>query len=74
MYQQSEVTRLREQIATECQAMNQALYGFASGVAAHNFILARLHRVDMCWHQLEEHVGEQEATRMLCELYDEAMK
>ena len=74
MYQRSEVSRLREQIATECQAMNQALYGFASGVAAHNFIVARLQRVDVCWHQLEEHVGEQEATRMLCELYDEAMK
>ena len=74
MYQQSEIMRLREQIAAECQAMNLALYGFASGTAAHNFITARLHRVDMCWHELEEYVGEQEATHIVCELYDKAMK
>ena len=73
MYQQSEVVRLREQIAAECEAMNQALYGFASGSAAHTFIAARLHRVDVCYHQLEEYVGEQEAIHMVCELYDKAM-
>ncbi len=74
MYQQSEVMRLREQITAECQAMNQALYGFSSGNAAHNFIVARLNRVGACCNQLEEYVGEQEATRILCELYDKAMQ
>jgi hypothetical protein len=73
MYQQSEVTRLRQQIAAECQAMNQALYGFVSGAAAHSFIVARLNRVGACCTQLEKHVGAQEATRILCELYDAAI-
>ncbi|MBV9259707.1 MAG: hypothetical protein JO215_16980 [Ktedonobacteraceae bacterium] len=74
MYQQSEVLRLREQIATECMAMNQALYGFASGSAVHSFIIARMDRLGTCRNQLEECVGEQEATRILYELYDEAMQ
>jgi len=74
MYQQSEIVRLREQISAECHAMNQALYGFASGIAAHNFIVARLNCVGVCCNQLEEYVGEQEATRILCEAYEEAMQ
>lgn len=74
MYQQSEVMRLREQISAECQAMNQALYGLVSGVAVHSFIVARLNRVGACCNQLEKHVGEREATRILCELYDAAIR
>jgi hypothetical protein len=74
MSSQSEVARLLEQIAAECEAMKLALYGFASGTAAHSFIDARMHRVDQCCGQLEEHVGEKEMTRMLCELYDDVMK
>jgi hypothetical protein len=54
--------------------MKLALYGLASGTAAHSFIDASMHRVDQCCGQLEEHVGEQEMTRMLCELYDDVMK
>ncbi len=74
MYQQSEVMRLRAQITAECQAMHQALYGFASGAAAHSFIVARLNHVGACCNQLEEYVGEQEATRILYEAYDKAMQ
>jgi len=74
MYQQSEVMRLREQIAAECRAMKLAVYGFASGAASHKFIVARLQRVDLCCNELEEYIGEQEATRVLCELYDEIMQ
>ena len=74
MSSQSEVARLLEQIAAECEAMKLAMSGLSSGTAAHSFIDARMHRVDQCCNQLEEHVGEKEMTRMLCELYDEVMK
>jgi hypothetical protein len=74
MYQGSEVARLRQQITAECQAMKLGMSGLASGTATHTFITARLHRVDLCCDQLQGHVGEREATRILCELYDEVMK
>lgn len=70
----SEIARLRDQIEAECQAMKQDMTGLASGTAAHSFISARLRRIDTCCHQLEHYVGEQEATRLVCELYDQVME
>ncbi len=74
MHQGSEVARLRQQITAEYEAMKLGISGLSSGSATHKFITARLHRVDLCCDQLQGHVGEREATRIICELYNEVMK
>ena len=66
---QSEVAVLRRRIAEECEAMNRGFSGFASGTAKHDFIDARMKRVDHYHEQLIKQVGEQEALLMVYELY-----
>lgn len=67
----SEVARLRELIAEECEANWQALHGVASGMARHGFIRARLKNMDACHTRLREMVGEEEALAILWEVYNE---
>ncbi len=70
---QSEVARLREQIEAEYLAMRFGLSGLAKGMATHQFIHARFKNIGTCCDRLETHVGEQEATRIISELYNEVM-
>jgi len=65
----SEVALLKEKIRLEYEAMKQGLSGLASGTAQHEFIDARMHRVDKYHEQLEQIVGEEEATQTVVELY-----
>ncbi len=67
---QSEVAQLRMQIEAEHQACIAALIGINSGTAQHEFIQARLQRMDTYHAQLKEIVGEDEATGILCEVFD----
>ena len=49
----SEVAKLRQQIADECEASWQALYGLAAGVAQHEIIRQRFRNMDQCCqHQI----------------------
>lgn len=66
---QSEVAQLRQRIVEEYEAMKQGLSGLALGTAQHAFIDARMKRVDLYCDQLAHHVGEQEATQTISELY-----
>ena len=61
----SEVARLKQQIATEYLAAKQGLSGLAAGTAQHRFITHRMERMCICHNKLQELVGEQEATKML---------
>jgi len=68
----SQVARLREQVAQEYEAMMQGLTGFAEGSAMHEFISARMARVENYHDELAKEVGESLATQIICELYNKA--
>lgn len=71
--QNSEVARLRQQIEEEYEAMMRGLSSFAAGSAKHDFLQARMRRADSIHSQLAQHVGEQEATHTVCEIYNKIM-
>ncbi|GCE45707.1 hypothetical protein EI42_02876 [Thermosporothrix hazakensis] len=71
---QSEVARLREQIEQEFIALRRGLSGLSSGMARHSFIHSRMERIGSIQSSLAEHVGEKEATHVMCELYMQNME
>lgn len=71
---QSEIAQLRQQIAAEYVAMRFAISGLSQGMSSHEFIRARFKNVGACCDRLERHVGEQEATAIMCELYNDIMR
>ncbi len=70
MSNNSEIAQLRERIALECQASWAALYALNSGTAQHQFISARFKRMEQCHQRLTQLVGEEQATDILCEVFD----
>lgn len=68
----SQVARLREQVELEYESMMQGLSGFAEGSAIHEFISIRMARVEGYHGELTKEIGEIEATRIICELYNKA--
>lgn len=69
----SEVARLMERIDLEMQAVRYAMSSMAAGYARHDFIHARMLAAGVCSNQLAAHIGEEEATRVLCQRYDAMM-
>ena len=67
----SEIARLREQIAQEYEAAQRALSSTAYGTAKHQFITARMERIGTCHEALKHLVGEREATRMMVKTLEE---
>ena len=68
----SEVARLRERVRLEYEAMMRGLSGVAEGAAMHEFISARMARVGGYHDKLVKEIGEDEATQIICELYNKA--
>jgi hypothetical protein len=66
----SEVARLRYQIDLEYRAAELALHGFATGVARHEFINAKMDRVGVYRQELAQFVGDLEATKICAEIID----
>jgi hypothetical protein len=62
----SEVARIREQIEQEYRAAERLQSGFAI-TARHAFITARMNNIGRYRKQLVPLVGEDEATRLMCE-------
>ncbi len=69
----SDVAHLREQVQQEYEAMMQGLHGFAEGSAMHAFISARMARVEDYHDQLAREVGEDQATEIICDLYNKVI-
>jgi hypothetical protein len=59
----SEVAALRQRIAEECEAGWRALYELGSGMAQHQFILARFQRMERYHQRLAELVGKSRQQR-----------
>lgn len=69
---QSEVAQLRARIEEECQAM-QNLMRFSS-VASHRSIDARYKSLERYHAQLAPLVGEEQATGIIVDIYNQQMK
>ncbi len=67
---QSEVARLRAQIEQEHAACLWALRGLAAGMAQHLFIQRRFRQMDRAHKGLMQLIGEEQATAILCEVFD----
>lgn len=61
----SEVAQILIQIQAEYESGMRGLYGLASGAAKHQFITARMERIDQLHITLGECVGEEQATQLL---------
>lgn len=72
MPHQSEVARLRQQIDDECEAMQQAMNGFAQ-TASHAFINQKYDNLGAAQDQLEQLVGEDAAAQIVVETYRRKM-
>ncbi|GCE31043.1 hypothetical protein KDA_65270 [Dictyobacter alpinus] len=70
----SEVALLRQQIELELVAMRSGLLGLSSGFARHAFIHARMDRIGACQDSLADHLGEDNATEVVCQLYMQTME
>ena len=65
----SDIAAIRQQIILECEAMKQALYGYAV-VSKHEVITHRFEALGRHQEQLTASVGAQEAQRILYETYE----
>lgn len=68
----SEVARLRQQIEDECEAMSQAMNGFAN-TASHEFIQQRYENMGAARNDLARFVGEEEASEIMTRAYSRKM-
>ena len=68
----SEIARLRRLIELECQAMNLALYGYAT-VASHQSINRRYNNIGKYQDRLETLVGEEAAVTIVVEVYNKVI-
>jgi hypothetical protein len=69
--QQSEVARLKAQIAAEQESAQRAMNSSAYGTCQHKFITSRMERMGALHDQLEVLLGD-EADRMLVEAMQRA--
>jgi hypothetical protein len=65
----SEVALLRRNIKEEIEAMQRGFSAFAAGGSRHEFIRSRMARIGDQQDKLAEHVGEKDASTIVCELY-----
>lgn len=68
----SEVARIMRQIELEYEAAHRSMYGFAMGVAKHEFITARMENIGHCHEKLKTLVGEEQAVVALAQALEQA--
>jgi hypothetical protein len=62
---QSEVARIRQQVAAEYQAGRNGLRGLSQGSCTHQFINARMVRICELQEELEQFVGVRQAIQIV---------
>jgi hypothetical protein len=73
MNSQSEIAQLRTQIEREIISMRLGLHGLAVGIAKHEFIEAKMHKLGTYKDQLAIHVGKEQANQFSCQTYIQVM-
>ena len=66
----SEVARLLQQTEREYEAAQRALTGLAAGSARHEFITAKMERMQQCQEELGQLIGEREATVLVAQVLE----
>lgn len=69
---QSEVARLLRQIEQEYEAAQRGLSGLAFGVSQHEFITAKMERIQQSQEALGQLVGKWQATKLVAETLEKA--
>lgn len=70
----SEVARIRQQIEMEIEAMRRGMNEVALGTARHDFIHRKMERIGNCQDSLAAHVGQTEASQIVCQVYMQTME
>ena len=70
--QGSEIAKLKQQIEDECQSLYLLFNGYAT-VSSHDMIHHKYEAIDQHTKQLAVHIGEEEATNVMCETYNKVM-
>ncbi|QBD75252.1 hypothetical protein EPA93_04275 [Ktedonosporobacter rubrisoli] len=70
---ESEVARIRRQIALECEAMVRGLHAYAS-MAQHEFIRAKFNALEGHFENLVPLTGQEQALDILVQTYNEVVK
>ncbi len=65
---ESDVARLRRQIALEYEAAQAGLSGLAYGTARHDFINARMENIAVLQSELAREIGPMQAIKMVAEM------
>ena len=65
MQNQSEVAQIRQRILQEYESAQRGLSGFATGIARHDFITARMENLGGLHAELVSLVGEDQATAII---------
>jgi len=63
---QSEVARIREQIAAEYQSAQYVFSGFVPK-GKHEYLTARQERIALHFEELQKHMSPEQAMQILCE-------
>lgn len=64
----SEIARLKQQIALECEAMKQAMDGFRT-TASHEIINHQYNSIGIIQEQLATLIGEDDSAQIMVEVY-----
>lgn len=70
---QSEVARIREQIERECEALRLLSEGFAA-VSSHEIIAHHYTRLGTFQLELDGVLGHEQATDVICDIYNQIVK
>ncbi|QBD74805.1 hypothetical protein EPA93_05160 [Ktedonosporobacter rubrisoli] len=73
MEMKSEVARLREQIALECEAVKRGLSGYAC-VGQHEFVRQKYAAIETHYQKLVPLVGQEEAAEITFETYKDVLQ
>jgi hypothetical protein len=71
MQKDSEIARLKAQIALEIEAGHRGMYGLALGMTKHDFISARMEHMGILHERLTDLIGRTEATGYLVQAMDD---
>lgn len=69
----SEVAQLMQRIKLECESLRLAMHGYAA-VSSHKTITHKYRLLDRYREQLATHVGDEQATNMMNEMYNRVVQ
>jgi hypothetical protein len=72
MQNSSDIVQIRQQIEAECQSLSLIFHGYAV-VSSHEAISHKYQSIEHHHNQLAQHIGEEEATNTVVDIYNKAI-